>query len=124
MSHRGKIQLTLVIVAPQDLAAEGDRLFKSHAPWMEATHQRKGDKALLSYSVSRAPELANPMDPNSTPTGNVCFVLTEVYETDAGVVDHFQKAESSWTDFPAVLEWMGKCSVTGTPAAPIINSLW
>jgi hypothetical protein len=124
MAHHGKIQLTFVIVAPQELAAEGDRLFKSHAPWMEATHHREGNKALLSYSVSKAPELSNPMDLNSAPTGNVCFVLTEVYETEAAVVDHFQQAQSGWTDFPAVVAWMGKCSVTGTPAASIINSLW
>ena len=124
MAHHGKIQLTFVIVAPKELAADGDRLFRSHEPWMKATHHREGNKALLSYSVSKAPELSNPMDLNSAPTGNVCFVLTEVYETEAGVVDHFQQAQSGWTDFPAVVEWMGKCSVTGTPAAPIINSLW
>jgi hypothetical protein len=124
MAHHGKIQLTFVIVAPPHLVDEGDRLFRSHAPWIEATHHREGDKALLSYSVSRGPELANPMDPSSAPTGNECFILTEVYESEAGVADHFQKAESGWKDFPAVVEWMGKCSVTGVPAAPIINSLW
>ena len=91
MAHHGKIQLTFVIVCPPDLVEEGDRLFQSHAPWMEATHHRDGDKALLSYSVSKAPELSNPMDTNSAPTGNVCFILTEVYETEAGVADHFQR---------------------------------
>ena len=124
MAHHGKIQLTFVIVCPPDLVEEGDRLFQSHAPWMEATHHRDGDKALLSYSVSKAPELSNPMDTNSAPTGNVCFILTEVYETEAGVADHFQQAGASWADFPATGEWMGKCSVTGVAAAPIINSLW
>jgi hypothetical protein len=123
VAQHGKIQLTFVIVAPQELAAEGDRLFKSHATWME-THPRDGDKALLSYSVSKSPQLANPMDPGSAPTGKVVFVLTEVYETEAGVANHFQMADSAWKDFPAVVEWMGKCSVTGTAAAPIINSLW
>jgi hypothetical protein len=120
--QHGKVQLTFVIVAPQELAAEGDRLFASHGQWMK-THPRDGDKALLSYSVSKAPELSNPMDPGSAPTGKVVFVLTEVYETEAGVVNHFEQS-SEWKDFPDVVEWMGKCSVTGTPAAPIINSLW
>ena len=91
---------------------------------MEATHHRDGDKALLSYTVSKAPELANPMDATSERTGNTCFVLTEVYETEAGVADHFQQAESSWADFSAVGEWMGQCSVTGVAVAPIIRSLW
>ena len=124
MAHKGKIQLLFVIVAPPDLAEEGDRLFRSHAPWMEATHHREGEKALLSYNVAKAPELSNPMEPNSAPTGNTCFILSEIYETGAGVADHFQQAESSWQDFPALVTWMEKCTVTGVPVAPIINSLW
>jgi hypothetical protein len=124
MAHKGKIQLLFVIVAPPDLAEEGDRLFRSHAPWMEATHHREGEKALLSYNVAKAPELSNPMDPSSAPTGNTCFILSEIYETDAGVADHFQQAESSWQDFPALVTWLEKCTVTGVPVASIINSLW
>ena len=124
MAHKGKIQLTYVIVAPPDQVEEGDRLFGTHGPWMEATHQREGDKALLSYSVSKAPELSNPMDPNSAPTGNTSFILSEIYETKAGVVDHFQQAEASWQDFSALGKWLEKCTITGVPAAPIINSLW
>ncbi len=124
MAHKGKIQLSFVIVASPDLVEEGERLFRSHAPWMEETHHRQGDKALLSYDVSKAPELSNPMDPNSAPTGNTSFILSEIYETEAGVADHMQQAEASWPDFSAFLEWMEKCKVTGVAAAPIINSLW
>jgi hypothetical protein len=91
---------------------------------MEATHHRKGDKALLSYNVSKAPELSNPLDVNSAPTGNTCFILSEIYETNAGVTDHFQLSQSSWQDFPAIIKWVEKCTVKGLPAAPIINSLW
>lgn len=124
MAHHNKTQLTAIIVAPPDLVNEGDRIFRSHAPWMEATHHRAGAKALLSYNVSKAPELSNPMDLNSTPTGNTCFILTEIYETQAGVADHFQQATASWKDFPALGQWMEKCKVTMVAAAPIINSLW
>lgn len=90
---------------------------------MEATHHRSGEKALLSYNVSKAGELSNPMDSNSAPTGNTCFILTEIYETEAGVADHFQQAMASWKDFPALGKWLEKCKVTGVTAAPIINSL-
>jgi hypothetical protein len=123
MAHKGKVQLTLVFSAPPDQVAEGDRIFQSHEPWMKATHQRTGDKALLSYTVSKAPELSNPMDPTSAPTGNTCFILTEVYETEAGVLDHFQQTES-WQDFAAVAKWLEKCKMVGVPAATIVNSLW
>jgi hypothetical protein len=104
--------------------AEGDRIFRSHAPWMEATHHRTGAKALLTYNVSKGPELSNPMDLNSAPTGNTYFVLTEIYETEAGVADHFQQTTASWKDFPAIVQWMEKCKVTFVPAASIINSPW
>ena len=123
MTYHDKIQLTLIIIAPPDQAAEGDRLFKSHGSWMESTHSRTGEKALLSYNVSRAPELSNPMDLNSATTGNTCFVLTEIYDSKAGVVDHFEQTQG-WEDFPALGKWMEKCKVTFVSAASIINSLW
>lgn len=124
MSHKGKIQLTFLIIAPPDQVEEGDRIFQSHGPWMAATHHRTGDTALLSYNMARAPALSNPFDPNSAPTGNTCFILSEIYETDAGVTDHLRMSQSNWQDFPALVKWTEKCRVTGLPAAPIINSLW
>ncbi len=124
MANQAKTQLIYVIIAPPDLVEEGDRLFRSHAPWMMATHNREGNNALLSYDVSKTPELSNPLDPGSAPTGNTCFILNEIYETDAGVADHFEQAMASWKDFQGFLTWLGKCKVTGVPVAPIINSLW
>ena len=124
MAYQGRTQLTYVIVAPPDQVKEGERIFGSHAPWMKATHHRDGNKALLTYNVSKAPELSNPFDMKSAPTGNTVFVLSEIYETDAGVADHFDQAASGWQDFPALVKWLEKCKVSGVPAAPIINSLW
>ena len=124
MTNIGKTQLTYVFSVPSDQVAEGDRIFRSHGPWMKATHHREGGKALLSYNVSKAPELSNPMDPNSAPTGNTVFVLHEIYESDAGVVDHFEQAMNSWSEFPDLVAWLEKCKVAGVAASPIINSLW
>ena len=124
MGYKGKTQLLFVIIAHPDQVEEGDRIFRSHGPWMEATHPRDGEKALRTYNVSKAPELSNPMDSNSAPTGNTCFILNEIYESDAGVADHFEKAMAGWQDFPALANWLGKCKVTGVPAAAIFNSLW
>lgn len=120
----GKTQLTFMIVASPDQAAEGDRIFQSHAPWMERTHHRNGEKALLHYTVAKAPELKNPLDPSAGSTGNTCFILNEYYESDAGVADHFEQAQSNWKDFPALLQWMAKCKVTAVPAAHVFNALW
>jgi hypothetical protein len=73
---------------------------------MESTHYRAGDKALLSYNVSQGPELSNPGDLNSAPTGNTCFVLSEIYERKAGVVDHIKQAHENWRDHPAFGKWL------------------
>ena len=124
MSHKSKIQLTLLIIAPPDHEAEGDRVFKMDGAWMESTHYRTGEKALLSYNVSKGPELSNQTDPNSAPTGNTCFVLSEIYETRAGVLDHFKQGGENWEDVQAFVKWLEKCKVTLVPAASIFNSLW
>lgn len=124
MAYHGKIQFNFVIVAPPDAVEEGKRLFGTHAPYMEATHHRDGDKALLTYNVAVAPQLSNPLDPTSAPTGNTCFVLSEIYETEAGVADHFEQSMARWQDFPALVQWLAKCEVSGVAAAPIVHSLW
>ena len=124
MSQSGKIQLVIIITANEAQAAEGHRIFNSHVGWMERTHHRSGSKALLNYNVSWAPELSNPMDPQSAATGNTNFVLSEVYESMDGVEDHFTQAPESWDEFPAFVAWVGECKSTIVPAATIGHSLW
>ena len=124
MKYHNKSQITLIIIAPPDQVAEGDRIFKSHGSWMEATHYRDGEKALLSYNVSKGPELSDPTDPNSAPTDNTCFVLTEIYESKAGVLDHIKQAHENWGDHPAFEKWLDKCKATWVPVGSIFNSLW
>ena len=123
MSHTGKTQLTIVFTAPPDLVAEGDRIFASHAKWMRSTHSREGEKALLHYNLVKGPELSNPMDPSSTPTGNTSFVLMEVYETPAGIAEHWKQTQT-WDDFAAVGEWVSKVKVTTVHGSPVVHSLW
>lgn len=123
MARKNKIQFTMVFTVSADQVAEGDRIFRSHAKWMEKTHHKDGNKALLIYDLSKAPEMENPMDPESDPTGNTHFILNEVYESPAGLQDHWQQAES-WEDFEALKEWMGKGSFLLVNGAQIVHSLW
>jgi hypothetical protein len=122
--QEGKIQLLIVAVANEEQTVEGNRLFAAHKPWMKSTHHQDGDKALLRYNVSMAPELSDPTDPESEPTGNTIFTLAEVYETGAGVADHFEQAAASWDDYDAFMAWIGATNATVVPAAPIAHSLW
>ncbi len=70
MGLHGKAQVLLVLTVGPDEVAEGDRLVASHASWIEG-RPRSGELALLSYSVSKGPQLSNPLDPGSESTAAV-----------------------------------------------------
>ena len=122
MSEMGKTNIVVMWTVDAEEASEGDRIFESHAAWMKG-HPREGDTALLSYKISRGPELENPMDPDSAPTGNTIFVLNEIYESPAGVVEHWRLAVESWQDFPAFMDW-GKGKVATLHSGTVVQALW
>ena len=124
MAHKGKTQLLITFVAPPDKVAEVDRLVASHGAWMEKTHHREGPKALLSYNFSKGPELSNPLDPSSEPTGNTRYVLNEIYESPAGIADHWQQAQQSWDDFMSMVDVLSSCNPQTLHSGSITESLW
>ena len=124
MASEGKSHLLITFVATPDKVGEMDRLVSSHAKWMAETHHRDGSKALLNYNFSKGPELANPLDPGSEPTGNTRYVLDEIYESPDGIADHWQQAQSSWDDFRAMVELIGSSSPQSLHAGEITASLW
>ena len=77
MSELGKTNIVVFWTVGPDNVAEGDRIFESHARWMTG-HPREGDEARVSYKISKGPQLDDPLDPNSPPTGNTVFVLNEI----------------------------------------------
>jgi len=87
-------------------------------------HSRSGDTALLSYKISKGAELTNPVDPNSEPTGNTIFVLSEVYETPAGVPEHWRLAIEGWQDLPAFMDWSAKVDVSTLHSGTVVQGLW
>ena len=124
MSHKGKSHITIMWTVGPDDVAEGDRLFASHGEWMKG-HPREGDVALLEYTVSKGPELSNPLDPNSEPTGKTIFVLSEFYESPAGIARHWQDAMDNWgSDLSAVMEWSAKGTVATLHNGTAVQALW
>jgi hypothetical protein len=124
MSQKGKTQVTFIFTAGPGDVAEGDRLFASHADWLGKTHHRDGDLALLQYNVVKGPELSNALDPSSAPTANTCFVLTEVYQTPAGLADHWQQAADSWQGMGSFMTWAQKVDTSVLHGSPVIHSAW
>lgn len=113
MILNGKVQLTMIFVATPDLESEGDRVLKSHAAWMEETHYREGDKALLQYTVGKGTD----------DDGHIHYVVTEVYESDIGLKDHGEQAGQNWKDYPDWQKWTSKCEGS-SKVITIIDSLW
>ena len=124
MAQLGKSQVTITFTATPDLVAEGDRIFAAHAEWMARSHHRDGNLALLSYNVVKGPELSNALDPSSTPTGNTTYVLAEVYESQAGIDDHWRMGTQEWSEFGDFAAWASKCNVTALHGSPVVQSLW
>ena len=123
MSHMGETHLTIMFTVEAEDVAEGDRLFASHGQWMKG-HPREGDVALVEYTVSKGPELSNPLDPNSEPTGRTIFVLDEYYESPAGIARHWQDSADNWPDMSAVLAWGAKAEVATLHNGTTVQALW
>jgi hypothetical protein len=123
VSNIGKSHLVNMFTVEAEDVAEGDRIFASHGPWMKG-HPREGDVALLGYAVSKGPELSNPLDPSSEPTGRTIFVLDEYYESPAGIARHWQDSTDNWPDMPAVLAWAAKANVTTLHNGTALQALW
>jgi hypothetical protein len=124
MSHSGKSHLIIMFTVGPDDVAEGDRLFASHGEWMKG-HPREGDVALLDYTVSKGPELSNPMDPNSEPTGNTIFVVDEYYESPAGIARHWQDATDNWSEMSsAAPAWFAKATIVTLHNGTVVQALW
>jgi hypothetical protein len=124
MAHVGKAHLLITFVAPAAKVAEIDQLVASHGSWMAETHHRSGPQALLSYAFSKGPELSNPLDPSSASTGSTRYVLSEIYESPAGIQDHWAQAQKSWGDFARMVETIGTCNPQTLHGGTIAQSLW
>jgi hypothetical protein len=124
MSFMGKAHLNIMWVVERDDEPEWDRIFASHGQWMKG-HPREGEAALLSYTISKGPQLANPLDPNSEPTGKLVYVLDEYYESPAGVARHWQDGMENWgDDLRAVMEASTRATVTTLHNGTVIEALW
>ena len=122
MSEMGKTHIVIQWTVGPDAVAEGDRVFEKHAKWMTG-HDRKGDTALRRYNISKGPELSNPLDPSSSPTGDTIFVLSEIYESPAGVDEYWTFASVLRRCAPAYLALCVAMAMTDpTSAQDVINN--
>jgi hypothetical protein len=124
MSLKDKAHLVIMWTVDSADDDEWDRIFASHGQWM-ADHPREGETALLSYTISKGPELSKPLDPSSEATGKTIYVLDEYYETPAGVTRHWQEAMERWADdLGAVMQASSRATVSTLHSGVVIQALW
>jgi hypothetical protein len=116
VDYTGCAQWSYLFVCPAELEAEGDRLTAAHTEWMKATHPREGNRALLFRLVTKGP---HPSSPDA-----VVFALTEVYQSLAGLDDHFRRVHEEWEEFPAWQALVDKCEGPWWVTGEIEHSLW
>ena len=115
MDYTGKAHFQFTIICPPEAEADGDRLFGQHADWMSRTHHREGEKALLQYVVAKSHD----------GDGNAVYLLSEVYETAAGIADHRAQASANQEAFGDEMRaWWGKCQLIGGGDGEVLYSLW
>jgi hypothetical protein len=124
MSLLGKAHLVIVWSVDSSDEGEWDRIFASHGTWMTG-HPRDGNVALLSYKISKGPELTNPLDPGSEPTGRTMYVLDEYYESPAGITRHWEEGMETWADdLGAVVQGSARATVSTLHSGRVVNALW
>jgi hypothetical protein len=123
MANKDKTLIITWVVGP-DQVSEMDRLAESHVSFMSKSHDREGSNALLSYDLAKGPELENPLDPSSKSTGNTRYVLSEVYDSPAGIENHWRLSQESWSDFGTMVEMLGSSNTQTLHSGTIVQSLW
>ena len=77
----GSVGFHIAFKVPNDSIQRMEVFLKTHQKFMRETHHVKGEvePIVLTYAVLKAPELNNPLDPNSGETGNTLYGITEIY---------------------------------------------
>lgn len=119
--NTGNKTLTIVVITPPQYEAQFDNLWASHAQFWRMTHWGAG----LSYEVDKGPQLSNPLDPSSAPTGNIMYVLHECYPADYDhdgappltaqnddIMEHWAYTAVYWSGFNQIIALMQTPGVT------------
>ena len=51
-------------------------------------------------------------------------MLSEIYQTPAGVPEHWRLAVEGWQDLPAFMDWSGRVKVATLHSGSVVQGLW
>lgn len=124
-SQKGQSGFHNIWSIPKSKEAEFDKVWEIHEKWMNESHfvgpagdDSKGPR-LSEYMISKGDELTDPFDIGSSPTGNVVYVMNELYYDQAGIAKHFELGQQQpwFADILAFLNDHGVAIDAGSTTA-------
>ena len=88
---------------PDAQVGEVEKVLASHEAWMRETHRGPSEPNPLIYTITKASEFNNPLDPSEGTSGFTLIALTEIYNGKDGCQAHLDITDS-WKDFPDMIE--------------------
>ena len=101
--YQNKKQLQFIWIFKPELSDVAKRVAEDHVKWMNETHTKEGEKALIVLNWSIGPEFKEGAE-----TGNIALILTEIYENQAGIDNHFTLAQNNVSYFRDDLDEFAK----------------
>ena len=101
--YQNKKQLQFIWIFKPELTDVAKRVAEDHVKWMNETHTKEGAKALLVLNWSIGAEFKEGAE-----TGNIALILTEIYENQDGIDDHFNQAQNNESYFRDDLDEFSK----------------
>ena len=83
--YQNKEQLQFIWIFKPELSDVAKRIAEDHVKWMNETHTKEGAE-----------------------TGNIALILTEIYENQAGIDNHFMLAQNNGSYFRDDLDEFAK----------------
>ena len=101
--------INLIVIAPKDKVEEVEKIFNKHGDWMKSFYADDNEHLLHGY-FTKAPELNNPLDPNSGETGGMIFTINEQFSSMESVIRNEEHAQKNdyFPEFGEIIQRYGK----------------
>ena len=121
----GSVGFHVAFKVPNDSIERMEVFLESHQKFMRETHHLNGEvePVVLTYAIFKAPELNNPLDPNSGETGNTLYGITEIYKGPEGAMAHMEAGQQREKMFSELVDLTNKYCVSGILGAPVIAAM-
>jgi hypothetical protein len=122
----GSVGFHIAFKVPNDSIQKMEVFLKTHQKFMRETHHVKGEvePVVLTYAVLKAPELNNPLDPNSGETGHTLYGITEIYKGPEGAMAHMELGQQREQMFSELVVLTNEYCISGILGAPVIGAMF